>query len=271
MSTTEIPAALVKQLRDETGAGYMECKRALVETGGDFEAARKHLREHGLAQAVKRQARETTEGKVGYRFDEKAGTLVAVGCETEPVSNNEEFLAFAKRVLDVVHEQGPDAVDSLKDEQQGVVAKLGENVVVRGAARFERKDEDTVIAIYAHPPANKIGVMVEMRGGSEELARQLAMHISFAAPRWQTREEVTEDYVQSERDVYEKLPDVQTKPEEARAKIVEGMLNKRFFAASPGGVLEEQAWIHDDKKKVGEVLKEAGAELVGFVRYSVSE
>ena len=97
------------------------------------------------------------------------------------------------------------------------------------------------------------------------------MHISFAAPRWQTREEVTPDYIESERAVYEKLPDVAAKPEEARGKIVEGMLNKRFFAASPGGVLEEQAWIYDDKKKVGQVLKEAGAQLVGFVRYSVSE
>jgi elongation factor Ts len=270
MSTPEIPAALVKQLRDETGAGYMECKRALVESHGDFEGARRYLREHGLAQALKRQVRETSEGKVGYRIDGRRGTMVAVGCETEPVANNEQFLAFAKRVLDVVEEQGPDALDSLKDEQQELVAKLGENVVIRGAARFDAQD-GTNLAAYVHPPANKIGVMVELRGGSEELARQLAMHVSFAAPRWQTRDEVGEDYVQAERDVYEKLPDVASKPEQAREKIVEGMLNKRFFAASPGGVLEEQAWIHDDKKKVGEVLREAGAELVGFVRYSVSE
>src|SRR5207237_8841096 len=102
-------------------------------------------------------------------------------------------------------------------------------------------------------------------GGTDELARQLAMHISFAAPRWTTRAGVGEDYRQAERDGYEKLPDVQSKPEEARGKIVEGMLNKRFFAASPGGVLEEQPWIHDDKKKVGQVLQEAGMEILGFV------
>lgn len=275
MSTpeTSIPAGLVKELRDQTGAGYMECKRALVESGGDVEAARTYLREHGLAQAQKRQVRETTEGKLVGRLAGDRGTLVAIGCETEPVSNNEEFLAFANRVLDAVEEQGPDVITSeaLTKDGQEVGARLRENIVMRDAARFEKSDPDARIAIYIHPPAHKIGVMVELRGGSDELPRQVAMHISFAAPRWQTRAEVGEDYVQAERDVYEKLPDVQAKPEEARPKIVEGMLSKRFFAASPGGVLDEQAWIHDDKKKVGEVLKEAGAELVGFVRYAVSE
>jgi len=271
MSTTEIPATLVKQLREETGAGMMDCKRALVDTQGDLDAARQLLREQGMAQAVKRQVRETSEGLVGYRLTPERGTMVAVGCETEPVSKNNEFQAFAERVLAVVEEHGPEAVDSLEGERQDLVAKLGENVVVRGAARFDKERDDEQLAAYVHPPANKIGVMVKLRGGSDELARQLAMHISFSAPRWQTRADVTEDYIQAERDVYEKLPDVQTKPEEARGKIVEGMLNKRFFAASPGGVLAEQPWIYDDKKKVGDVLEEAGAELAGFVRYSVSE
>jgi elongation factor Ts len=271
MSATEIPASLVKELRDETGAGYMECKRALVESGGDVDAARQYLREHGLAQALKRQVRETSEGLVGYRLTDERGTMVAVGCETEPVSKNAEFQAFAKRVLDLVEEKGPDAVDELEPERQAVIAKLRENIVVRGAARFEKKEEDERIGAYVHPPANKIGVMVLLRGGTDELARQLAMHISFAAPRWQTRAEVGEEDIQAERDVYERLPDVAAKPEEARAKIVEGMLNKRFFGATPGGVLEEQPWIHEDKKKVGQILQESGAELAGFVRYSVSE
>jgi elongation factor Ts len=271
MSATEIPASLVMELRQATGAGMMDCKRALVDTGGDLEAARQLLREQGMAAAEKRQVRETTEGLVGYRLSRDRGTIVAVGCETEPVSNNEEFQAFAKRVLDLVEEQGPDAVDELNDERQELVAKLGENIVVRGAARFEKESDDEVLAAYVHPPANKIGVLVKLRGGTDELARQLAMHISFAAPRWQTRDEVGEDYVQAERDVYLKLPEVAAKPEEARAKIVEGMLNKRFFAVAPGGVLEDQAWIYDDKRKVGQVLKEGGAELAGFVRYSVAE
>jgi elongation factor Ts len=269
MATT-IPAGLVKQLRDETGAGMMDCKRALSEAGGDLDAARRLLRERGMAQALKRQVRETTEGKVLSRLDDGRGVLVAVGCETEPVSNNEEFLAFANRVLDLVDEQGPDAVETLKDEQQALIAKLGENIVTRGAARFEAAEGERVAA-YVHPPANKIGVLVKVRGGTDELARQVAMHIAFSAPRWTTRTEVTDDWVESERAIYERLPEVLSKPEQARPKIVEGMLNKRFYAASPGGVLDEQAWIYETSKTVKQALEEASAEIVGFARYSVSE
>jgi elongation factor Ts len=267
MSTT-IPASVVKRLRDETGAGMMACKQALAETEGDFEAAKRLLREKGVVQALKRQARETTEGRVLARVAGRRGTIVAVGCETEPVANNDEFLAFAQRVLDQVEEEGPDAIERLGDETRELVAKLGENVVIRGAARYEAAEGETVTA-YVHPPANKIGVLVRVRGGSEELARQLAMHISFAAPRWTARDEVTADYVESERAIYEKLPEVAAKPEQTREKIVEGMLNKRFFAASPGGVLSEQQWIHDTNKTVRQVLDEAGMEVLEFVRLSV--
>jgi elongation factor Ts len=269
MSTT-IPASLVKQLRQETGAGMMACKNALAETAGDLEAARTLLRERGMAAAVKHMQRETTEGKVLARVDGNRGSLVAVGCNTEPVAGNEEFLRFANRVLHTVEEQGPEAVDSLESERQEVVAKLGENIVVRGAARVEAGEGERVTA-YVHPPRHQIGVLLRARGGTDELARQLAMHISFAAPRWTVREEVTPDYVESERAIYEKLPDVASKPEQARGKIVEGMLNKRFYAASPGGVLTEQPWIHDTAKTVRQALEEGGMEILDFVRFSVAE
>jgi elongation factor Ts len=267
MSTT-IPASLVKRLRDETGAGMMDCKQALAETEGDFDAAKRLLREKGVVQALKRQARETTEGKVLARVEVGRGTIVAVGCETEPVANNEEFLAFAQRVLDEVEVNGPEAIERLGGETQELVAKLGENVVIRGAARYDAADGEAITA-YVHPPANKIGVLLRVRGGNDELARQLAMHISFSAPRWTIRDEVTADYIESERAIYEKLPEVAAKPEQAREKIVEGMLNKRFYAASPGGVLSEQQWIYDTSKTVRQVLEEAGMDVVEFVRLSV--
>lgn len=269
MSAT-VPASLVKQLRDETGAGMMDCKRALTETDGDLEAARKLLREKGIAQAIKRQVRETTEGKVVHRLDPSKGTMVAISCETEPVANNEEFLAFANRVLDEVDETGPEAIDSLDEEKTALIAKLGENVIIRGAARYEAGEGERVSA-YVHPPAHKIGVLLKARGGTDELVRQFAMHIAFSAPRWTTRDEVTPDYVESERAIYEKLPDMASKPEQARGKIIEGMLNKRFYAASPGGVLTEQQWIYDTAKTVRQALEEAGLEVVEFVRFSVSE
>jgi elongation factor Ts len=266
--TTAISAALVKELRELTGAGMMDCKRALVETGGDIEAAQKLLREKGLGQAAKRADRETTEGKVGYTLadDGKKGTIVAVGCETEPVSNNDEFLSFAEKALKLVDADGRDAVEQLEDERVELVAKLGENIRIVGAARFEAVDGGVVTG-YVHPPANKLGTLVQVRGGEPELARFVAMHIAAAAPQWVSREDVPEDLVTTEREIYANSDEVKSKPEQAHEKIVEGMLNKRFFAAQ---VLTEQPWIHDTAKTVGQALSDAGAEVLEFERLAVS-
>jgi elongation factor Ts len=265
VSTTEIPAQLVKQLRDETGAGMMDSKRALQETGGDVEAAKRLLRERGMAEAGKRAGRETTEGIVLSKVDDEKGTLVAVGSETEPVSKNEEFLAFARKLLEAVEQDGPEAAESLEDERVELVGKIGENIATRGATQFEREGDET-IAAYVHPPANKIGVLVRVKG-SPELARQLAMHISFAAPRYRSRDEVPADEVENERAIYENSDEVQSKPEQVRPNIVEGMLRKRFFAQV---ALLDQEWIHESGKTVGQVLQEQDAEVLDFARYALA-
>jgi elongation factor Ts len=267
--STTISATQVKELRDATGAGMMDCKRALEETGGDLEAARTLLRERGMASAGKRAGRETTEGVVAFVVDDAVGSIVGVGCETEPVSKNDEFRSFAERVLQAVHADGPAAVASFEQERLELIGKLGENIVVVGAERFEAPPGN-VLAGYTHPPANKIGVLVELRGGSPGLARQLAMHIAFAAPEWRTRDDVPDEVVAAERSIFANSDEVQSKPEAAREKIVDGMLAKRFFAATPGGVLVDQAWIHDASKTVGEALAEAGADVERFVRISVA-
>jgi elongation factor Ts len=268
MSTT-ISASLVKELRDATGAGMMDCKRALEETNGDLDAARTLLRERGMASAGKRAGRETTEGIVGHIVDAGVGSIVGVGCETEPVSKNDEFQEFGVKVLRAVHADGAVVVESFEDERLELIAKLGENIVIVGAERFEAPSGH-VLAAYAHPPANKIGVLVELEGGSEELARQLAMHISFAAPEWTTRDDVPAEVLAAERSIYENSDEVQSKPAAAREKIVDGMLNKRFFAAVPGGALVEQAWIHEPSKTVGQALSESGAAVARFARISVA-
>ena len=269
MSTT-ISASLVKELRDATGAGMMECKRALQETDGDLDAARTLLREKGMAQAGKRADRATKEGLVGSHQTDGRITMVAVGCETEPVSKNESFQAFAKKVLDTVDENGPEAISELEGERVELVAKLGENILVTGAERYAAADGETVGA-YVHPPANKIGVVVKLEGGTPELARQLAMHISFAAPAWTTKAEVPAELVEAERQIYLNSDELEGKPDAAKEKIVEGMLGKRFFAAQPGGALTEQPWIHDAALSVGKALEAAGARVVAFKRLSVAE
>src|SRR5215211_6142238 len=199
----EIPVSLVKELRDETGAGMMECKRVLVETDGDIEEARRLLRERGMVSAAKRA---------------------------------------------------------------DLVSKIGENVVVVGASQLSNENGDTIEA-YVHRPAEKIGVMVRVHGGSPELARMLAQHISFASPEFTRRDDVPAETVAEERAVYEKLPDVISKPEDVRPRIVEGMLAKRFFAES---VLVDQPWIHDTSLTVGKALTESGAEVREFVRYALT-
>ena len=264
----EISAALVKELRDQTGAPMMDCKRALQETNGDMDAAVRVLREKGMAGAAKRAERATPEGKVGYRLadDGSRGTMVAVGCETDPVSNNDEFLAYAKKVLEVVEEDGPGAETELDDERAQLAGRLGENILVTGAARFEAVDGARVAA-YAHPPRNKIGVLLQVRGGSEELGRKVAMHIAAMRPTWIGRDDVPEETVLQEREIYLGSDEVQSKPEQAREKIVDGMLNKRFFGAN---VLADQEWIHDSSKKVGQALADEGAEVLEFERFELS-
>ena len=266
MSTT-ISASQVKELRDATGAPMMDAKRALEETGGDLEAARTLLREKGMAQVAKRAGRATTEGLVGYRIEGDTGTMVAVGCETEPVSNNDEFLAYAKKVLDLVEANGVGAESELEDERVELTAKLGENVAFVGGARFEAVDGGTISA-YAHPPANKLGVLVQTRGGDDDLARKLAMHIAASNPQWIGREDVPEDAVAAEKEIFANSDEVQSKPEQARDKIVDGMLNKRFFGAQ---VLTDQDWIHDSSKKVGDALADESAEVLEFERFELSD
>jgi len=254
----DIPATLVKKLRDETGAPMMDCKRALVEAKGDYNAA----------QALKRADRSTSEGLVGYRLaeDGSKAAMVAVGCETEPVSKNEEFQAFAKKVLDVVDEKGAGAESELEEERTALVGKLGENVVVVGTAHYEATNGEFISA-YAHPPANKLGVLVQMKGGDPDFGRKVAMHIAASNPQWIDRDTVPADAVAEERNIYANSDEVQSKPEQAREKIVEGMLNKKFFGAN---VLLDQEWVHDSSKTVAQALKEAGTEVVDFQRFSVA-
>ncbi|MET0939488.1 MAG: translation elongation factor Ts [Gaiellaceae bacterium] len=265
MSTT-ISASLVKELRDQTGAGMMDCKRALEETGGDLEAAQKLLREKGIADAAKRSGRDTTEGKVGFSItEESVAAMVAIGCETEPVSNNEEFLVYAQRVLSAVLHHGVDAADSLEDERVELVARLGENIAVVGTARYEGAEHE-ILTAYVHPPANKLGVLLHAKG-EPDLAYKVAMHIAAAAPVYVSRDSVPQAEVTGERDILARQDDVLDKPEPVREKIVAGRLEKWFEAQ----VLSDQAWIHDPDRRVSDVLHEAGLEIIEFERFALAE
>jgi len=264
---TEITAALVKQLRDATSAGMMDCKRALQETDGDFDEAVKLLREKGMASAAKRADRETSEGKVAVVVDDAVGAIAAVGCETEPVSKNEEFLAFADHVLAAVLGSGADAASELEGERVELTAKLGENIQVVGAKRMSTSNGDT-LSHYVHSPANKVGALVQTKGGDPAAARSLALHLTFARPTYGSRDEVPQELVDAEREIISNSEEVLSKPENIRDKIVEGQLNKKFFGEA---VLTEQTWYRSDEftGTVAQYLKERGIELVDYAWYAV--
>jgi elongation factor Ts len=263
---TEISAAMVKELRDATSAGMMDCKRALQETAGDFDAAVKLLREKGMAQAAKRAGRETSEGKVDVKIDGVVGAIAAVGCETEPVSKNDDFQSFVAKVLDTVH-VGDDAGASLESDRVNIAAKLGENIQIIGSKRMEATG-DELLSSYIHPPG-KVGALVRTKGGDPQAARSLALHLTFARPTYGSRDEVPQELVEAERAILSNAEEVLSKPENVREKIVEGQLNKKFYGES---VLTEQTWYRADESTgtVAQVLKERGIELLDYAWYSVS-
>jgi elongation factor Ts len=258
----DIPATLVKQLRDMTGAGMMDAKRALQEVGGDIDDAVTYLRQKGMASAAKRADRATTEGEVLATVSGDVGAIAAVGCETEPVAKNDEFLDFAEKVLEAVMAGG--SPESLEQERTELVAKIGENIAVVGTARMEARDGE-LVAEYVHPPANKIGVLVRVRGDNAAAARHLAMHISFAAPLYTARDQVASEDVERERSILEQQEDVASKPEQVRGKIVQGRLEKWYGES----VLVDQSWIHEAGVTVGEALEQAGLEVVEFKRFAL--
>ena len=262
---TDITAAMVKELREATSAGMMDCKRALQETDGDFDEAVKLLREKGMASAAKRADRATSEGKVGVMVRDTVGAIAAVGCETEPVSNNEDFLAYAEKILKTVFDGGDPS--SLEDERVALASKLGENIQVVGGKRLEASG-DEVLSFYVHSPANKVGALVQTRGGDAQTARSLALHLTFARPTYGKRNEVPQELVDAERAILSHSDEVLSKPENVREKIVEGQLNKRFYGEA---VLTEQTWYRADESTgtVAQYLKERGVELIDYAWYAV--
>jgi elongation factor Ts len=263
---TEITASMVKELRDATSAGMMECKRALQEAQGDFDEAVKLLREKGMASAAKRADRATSEGKVGVLARDNVGAIAAIGCETEPVSGNEDFLAYAEQVLRTVFDGGD--ASGLENERVELAAKLGENIQVVGTKRMEAGPGEA-LSYYVHAPANKVGALVRTKGGDPEAARSLALHLTFARPTYSARDEVPKELVDAEREILSRSDEVLSKPENVREKIVEGQLSKRFFGES---VLTEQTWYRADEStgSVAQYLKERGIELLDYAWFAVS-
>ncbi len=286
-----ITASMVKDLRDKTGAGMMDCKAALNETNGDMEAAIDWLRTKGLAKAAKKAGRVAAEGLIGVAVDAHAGALVEVNSETDFVARNEEFKAFVKRGAELALEAGGDAEKllatpveaggaSVSDTLTALVAKIGENMSVRRAAALAV--DPGVVVSYVHnaasPELGKIGVLVALKSSADPeklmaLGKQIAMHIAATAPIALSPEHVPADVAARERAIYAEQARESGKPENIIEKMVDGRMRK-FYEES---VLLQQVFVIDGETPVGKVVEKAAKDLgapievAGFLRYAVGE
>jgi elongation factor Ts len=257
----EISAGLVKELRELTGLGMMECKKALSESGGDIKKAEELLRIKSGAKASKAASRVAAEGVIGafISSDSRQGTLVELNCETDFVAKNEDFLAFAKSLAETVAKREPGAAE--EDTRQKLVQKLGENISIRRFSRMEAKGQ---LALYLH--GAKIGVLVDYEG-PEEVGKDVAMHIAFAKPRHMSKSDVPQNVLADERKIHEARAKESGKPPEIAAKMVEGSLNKFLGEITLMG----QPFVKDDKQSVEKMLNAKKAKVHGYAFFVVGE
>jgi elongation factor Ts len=267
-----ITPALVKELRERTGAGMMDCKKALVETKGDIEAAAEWLRKQGAAKADKKSSRVAAEGRIALKSAGARHVLLEVNSETDFVAKDDNFRAFVERLAEVVSSERPANVDALmkalvdgrtvEDLRLELVTKVGENISVR---RFDVVESSGNVGSYLH--GTRIGVIVDLEGGTPELARDLAMQVASLAPRYVSGDDVPKEIVDKEREIILAQTAEEKKPPEIIAKMVEGRLRKFVDEITLTG----QVFVKDDKKKVRDLLAAAKAKVKGFRRYEVGE
>lgn len=262
----EISAKDVKALRDATGAGMMDAKRALMENNGDFQEAAKWLRARNLGKAAERSGNESTEGAVAVHVtpDGRSAALVELKSETDFGAKSPAFVALANELAAAVAADGEGAVDARKDGIDDLRVTLKENIQLGRVVRFEA-GAGAIIESYLHVQNDRgvNGVLVELVDGTPELAHDLAVHIAFGRPSYLSREDVPVEQVEAERAAVETQTRLDGKPEAALPKIIEGRMTG-WFKRVPGGVLLEQPFAKDDKKSVSQVL--GGARVARFAQ-----
>lgn len=270
----EITAALVKELRERTGAGMMECKRALQEIGGDIDAAVELMRKAGQAKADKKASRIAAEGLIVLRQAAEAVAMVEINCETDFVTKNEDFRAFAAAVAEVALRDAPTDLDALlalnmangqsvEQNRRECIAKIGENVNVRRCARLATPTG--VLGSYLH--GARIGVLVELDGGDAELAKDIAMHIAASRPLCIRSDQISADLIAKEKEIYAAQAATSGKPANIIEKMVEGKLRKYFDEVTLLG----QPFVRDPDQSVENLLKAHKATVIRFERFELGE
>jgi len=258
-----VSAASVKELRERTGLGMMECKKALQEVDGDVDKAIEELRKNSGLKAAKKAGRTAAEGIVVVKSEGGYGMIVEVNSETDFAAKNDDFVAFSNKVADQAFAaKSVEVAGLLNEDREAIVQKIGENISPRRAVEVE----GDIVAGYVHSN-NRLAALVALKGGNEELARDIAMHVTAVNPRVLTPEDMPAEEVQKEEDIIKAQPDMEGKP----AEIVEKMMGGRIKKFLKENSLLEQPFVKNPDQTVGQLAKEAGAEVVAFVRLEVGE
>ena len=263
---TGISASAVKELRERTGLGMMDCKNALVQSSGDMDLAIETLRKSSGMKAAKKAGRIAADGIISSRVGNGFGVIVEVNCETDFAAKNQDFLAFADSVTERVFEGRVSNLESLDFEnvREKLVQKIGENITIRRSEIIE--DADSGISNYIHGN-KKIGVLLAVSGGDDALAQDIAMHIAAMNPLVVSPEQVPAELVEKEREIYRAQAEESGKSQEIVEKMVDGRVRKYLAEIS----LTEQPFVKDSEKKVGDLCSSSGAKIIRFVRYEVGE
>ncbi|UJC22393.1 elongation factor Ts [Pseudomonas aeruginosa] len=265
----EITVAMVKELRERTGLGMMECKKALTAAGGDIEKAIDDMRAAGAIKAAKKAGNIAAEGSIAVKIaaDNKAAVIIEVNSQTDFLALQDDFKGFVAESLEkAFNEKLTDAaplVEAREEARLALVAKTGENVNIRRLTRVE----GDVVGAYLH--GHRIGVVVNLKGGNPELAKDIAMHVAASNPQFLSASEVSEEAIAKEKEIFLALnaDKIAGKPENIVENMVKGRISKFLAEAS----LVEQPFVKNPEVKVGDLAKQAGAEIVSFVRYEVGE
>jgi len=271
-----ITAALVKELRERTGAGMMECKKTLVETDGDIDAAIELMRKSGMAKADKKAGRVAAEGTIAMArsADGKQAVLVEVNCETDFVAKGDDFTAFASKVAERALATGAATAEALletaiedggvsvEESRKELIAKIGENISVR---RVSRVESSGVVGAYMH--GTRIGVLTALEGGDEELARDIAMHVAASKPICVSADDVPAEVIEKEKEIFSAQAAESGKPAEIIEKMVSGRINKYLKEITLLG----QPFVKDPDQTVEKLLASKGAKVTGFQRLEVGE
>tara|TARA_B100000945_G_scaffold56621_1_gene41728 strand:+ start:977 stop:1837 length:861 start_codon:yes stop_codon:yes gene_type:complete len=266
---SNISASQVKELREKTGLGLMDCKKALEEANGDLDLAIEELRKSSGLKASKKSSRSAADGLIGIKSFEGRSFMVEINCETDFVARDDSFNGFMEEVLEIVSSNADKDLQELLDEsieeqREKLVQKLGENIVVRRIASSDNNADSSGVYLHSN---NKIGTIVSLQGGSEEVAKDIAMHAAATDPMAISPSDIPAEVIEKEREIYKAQSEESGKPEDIVEKMIEGKIRKFLSEVS----LTEQDFVKDPNKTINDLLKDSNASIVSFTRFEVGE